>query len=285
MKRAITVGLIVVVLSGGSLLIWKVQQDGWTVHGQDPAEFISGRFDSGAVEDIEPFMPPVIELVNEQQTAAESRANSNSERESVMESNTEKPFPDETGFGPEAESASIVEPEVGELSESATVMSPDNGEGEILTREREGKHYDQDTLDALFHAEKKADSHALNVLRIGREMSLKSGEIIQGGCWNYVDTVYNRAGYTGGKRRVVFRGSEETGLYADREMIVSGDWLFYINHNYRETRHSAIFIDWIDYEKQRGLMLSYGGEGRGEPARYRVYDLSHVYKIVRPVKK
>ena len=258
MKRAITVGLIVVVLSGGSLLIWKVQQDGWTVHGQDPAEFISGRFDSGAVEDIEPFMPPVIELVNEKQIAAEARGNSDSERELVMESNTGKP-------------------------------SPDNGEGEILTREREGKrvgkNYDQSTLDALFHAEKKADSHALNVLRIGREMSLESREIIQGGCWNYVDTVYNRAGYTGEKRRVVFQGREETGQYADREIIVSGDWLFYINHNYRETRHSAIFIDWIDYEKQRGLMLSYGGEGRGEPARYRVYDLSHVYKIVRPVKK
>ncbi|MCW5202453.1 hypothetical protein VU12_05890 [Desulfobulbus sp. US4] len=254
MKRAITVGLIVVVLGGGSLLIWKVQQDGWTALGKDPVEFVSGRFDSGAVEKIEPFMPPVIELVNEQQLAADSRGDSDSERESVLESDTEKP-------------------------------SPDEGEG--VTREREekqvGKNYDQNTLDALLDAEKKADSHTLNVLRIGREMSLERREIIQGGCWNYVDTVYNRAGYTGEKRRVAFQGGEETGQYADREIILPGDWLFYINHNYRETRHSAIFIDWVDYEKQRGLMLSYGGEGRGEPARYRVYDLSHVYKIVRPL--
>ena len=274
MKRAITVGLIVVVLSGGLLLIWKVQQNGWTVHGQDPAAFISGRFDSsGAVEMVEPFMPPVIEFVHEQQSAAASKGNADSEGMSS---------PDERGSGPEAVSALTIKSEAGEFSESepANVMPTGRNEGK-----KGGSNYDQDTLDILLHAEKKAGHQALKVLRIGREMSLENREIIQGGCWNYVDTVYNRAGYTEGKRRVVFQGGEKTGQYADREMIAPGDWLFYINHNYREARHSAIFIDWIDDEKQRGLMLSYGGEGRGEPARYRIYDLSHVYNIVRPLEK
>ncbi|RWX50739.1 hypothetical protein VU01_10344 [Candidatus Electrothrix marina] len=225
MKQAITVGLIVAALGGGSLLIWKV-------HWQDPAEYILIDSDSAAVEKVQPFMPPVIELVNEQQPAAESGE-----------------YPD-----------------------------PDTGE-------RGGGSYEQNILDVIFHAEKKADLQALKVLQIGREMSLENRELVLGGCWNYVDTVYNRAGYTGEQRRVVFQRGEETGQYADQEMIRPGDWLFYISHDYREARHSAIFIDWINYEKHIGLMLSYGGEERGEPARYSAYNLSRVYNIVRPLKE
>ena len=257
MKRAITVGLIVIVLGGtGSLLVWKVQQDSWRAHEKESAEFVLSEFDSTAVIKVQPFIPPVIEFVDEQQGAIDSKGYPDPEIESVMGNDMEKPSLDETGL-------------VAEEREEESVA----------------QNYGQGTLDAVFHAEKKANSQALNVLQVGREISLENREIVQGGCWDYVDTVYSRAGYTREQRRVVFQGGEETGQYADREMILPGDWLFYINHNYRETRHSAIFIDWIDYEKQRGLMLSYGGEGRGEPARYRVYDLSHVYKIVRPVKE
>jgi hypothetical protein len=271
MKQAIRVGLIVLVLGGGSLLVWKVQHDGWTIQGQDPTEFILSGFDSVTVMKVKPFMPPVIELVDEQQSAAESGGYSDSDPESTMEIDMDKPSLDEINSG--------LVPEKG---------PPDEGE-ESDTRERReelvAQNYDQNTLDVIFHAEKKADSQALKILQIGRELSLESKEIVQGGCWDYVDTVYSRAGYTGDQRRGVFQGGEETERYADRDMILPGDWLFYINHNYRETRHSAIFVDWIDYEKHMGLMLSYGCEGRGEPARYRAYDLSHVYNIVRPVKK
>ncbi|MCI5211286.1 MAG: hypothetical protein D3910_21440, partial [Candidatus Electrothrix sp. ATG2] len=82
--------------------------------------------------------------------------------------------------------------------------------------------------------------------------------------------------------RIYQGGQKEEEQYADKKLIRPGDWLFYINHAYREIRHSALFIEWINYEKQTGLMLSYGGEGRGEAARYRAYDLSHVYTIIRP---
>ncbi|MCI5164674.1 MAG: hypothetical protein D3903_00955 [Candidatus Electrothrix sp. GM3_4] len=288
MKQAIRVGLIVVVLGGGSLLIWKTQQTGWTIQGQAPAEFILSGFNSAAVVKIQPFMPPVIELVDEQQSAVDLRGYPDPE----MEIDMENPSLDETGAGLTTEVGNLSEAAAKTIREEKTTadvkVSPEEGEGSVAEEkeeERVAESYDQSTLDALFQAEKKASSQALKVLQIGREMSLESREIVQGGCWDYVDTVYNRAGYTGEQRRVIFQGGEEMRQYADREMMLPGDWLFYINHNYREARHSAIFIDWIDYEKQIGLMLSYGGEGRGEPARYKAYELSHVYNIVRPVKK
>ncbi|MCI5120223.1 MAG: hypothetical protein D3908_03335 [Candidatus Electrothrix sp. AUS4] len=147
------------------------------------------------------------------------------------------------------------------------------------------KSYAPEILDAVLCAEKKADFPALKVLQVGREMSRESNELIQGGCWNYADTVYSRAGYSEQKRQVVFQGGQETGLYADREIIRPGDWLFYIHHDYREARHSAIFVDWLDYEKQIGLMLSYEGKERGGPVRYSAYDLSKVYNIIRPLEE
>jgi hypothetical protein len=273
MKRAITVGLIVIVLGGsGSFLIWKVQQESRRVHGKEPAEFIPSDYDPAAVVKVQPFMPPVIELVNEQQLNRQRssvdlrKLQKNPEHgiESIMEITMEKPSRKDarkdadSGLG--TESASTAD---------AGIKEP-------------AKKYDQEILDVLFHAEKKADASAQKVLQVGRKMSLEDGEIVQGGCWNYVDTVYNRAGCSGEQRQIVFQGGGDTEQYADKELIRPGDWLFYINHDYREARHSGIFIDWIDYEKQIGLMLSYGGAGSGEPARYKAYDLSHVYNIVRP---
>jgi hypothetical protein len=143
---------------------------------------------------------------------------------------------------------------------------------------------DGDIPAALLKAEKKADPRALKVLRAGRKMTLDNKEIIQGGCWNYADAVYARAGYPTGKRKAVFKGGKDKGPYADAALIQPGDWLYYINHSYRGIEHSAIFIAWTDYDKQQGLMLSYGGESRQEPARYSVYDLTNVYNITRPKK-
>ena len=45
--------------------------------------------------------------------------------------------------------------------------------------------------------------------------------------------------------------------------------------------HSGLFIGWIDRQKRLALILSYAGENRKVPARYKVYDISSVYHIVR----
>ena len=250
MKRAITIGLVV--LCGGLLLLWKGQQERRPVFSQGAD---TGRTANGptAVEKVQPVMTPMIELVDEERDAERTGRGENAEAEAFSQFLTEN---DSSKEG--------------------------SGIGENVPDE---KSYDPGILDAVLCAEKKADFPALKVLQIGREMSLERKEIVQGGCWNYVDTVYSRAGYSEQKRQVVFQGGQEAGLYADREIIRPGDWLFYIHHDYREARHSAIFVDWLDYEKQIGLMLSYGGKERGEPARYSAYDLSKVYNIIRPLEE
>ncbi|KAB2877512.1 DUF2914 domain-containing protein [bacterium] len=141
--------------------------------------------------------------------------------------------------------------------------------------------YQDDYYNGLItKAEKKASEDGRNVLETGRTMTLKNKEILPGSCWDYANAVYDRAGYSWGKREDVFK-SAKTGPYADVSKIKYGDWLYYVNHSYNNIEHSAIFIEWIDIENKLALMLSYGGESRREPARYIPYDLSSVYGITR----
>ncbi len=136
----------------------------------------------------------------------------------------------------------------------------------------------------LLQAEAKASKSGKKVLEVGRKMTLVNKEIVRGSCWDYADTVYQRAGFSRQyqQRQIIFKGSKRKGPYADIAQIKPGDFLYYINHSYGNIEHSAIFIDWEDKNKKMALMLSYGGENRKSPARYRVYDLSHVYHITRP---
>ena len=136
----------------------------------------------------------------------------------------------------------------------------------------------------LLQAEATASSSGKKVLKVGREMTLVDKEIVRGSCWDYADTVYTRAGFSRKLplRETVFKGSKRRGPYADTTQIKPGDFLYYINHSYGGIEHSAIFIDWEDKNRNLALMLSYGGENRRSPARYRVYDLSNVYQITRP---
>lgn len=128
-------------------------------------------------------------------------------------------------------------------------------------------------------AEMSSSQYAKAVLQQARQMALQQREIVVGGCWDYLNLVFNRAGAA---RQTVFNGSYAAGPYADSSEIQAGDWLYYINHSYHDIEHSGLFIGWVDQSKQQALILSYAGENRREPARYKVYDLSHVYQIIRP---
>ena len=134
----------------------------------------------------------------------------------------------------------------------------------------------------LQQGERQATPAGRKVLETGRRMTLAQKVIITGGCWGYANAVYNRAGYTTGKRKRVFSGRQGRAPFADTRLIQPGDWLYYSNHSYRGIEHSAIFVAWIDRGRKIALMLSYGGESRREPARYKAYDLSSVYRIERP---
>lgn len=139
----------------------------------------------------------------------------------------------------------------------------------------------EDLEAASKKAEKAATEYGRKVLETGRVMTLVNAEVIPGGCWDYANAVYDRAGFSSGKRETVYKAAK-AGPYADLSQVKGGDWLYYVNHSYGGIEHSAIFVDWIDVDQKIGLMLSYGGENRRQPARYLPYDLSSVYGITRP---
>lgn len=138
--------------------------------------------------------------------------------------------------------------------------------------------------DIILEAEQKATDQGRKILTTGWQMAIIDKEIIPGGCWDYANEIFNRAGYpnTGRKRKTIFKGAKK-GPYAAISLIQPGDFLYYINHSYGDIEHSAIFVDWIDYTNKEALMLSYGGENRRKPARYLSYDLSSVYRIIRAI--
>ena len=136
-------------------------------------------------------------------------------------------------------------------------------------------------INSLNEAESEADPKAGMILRTGREMTLDEKAVVIGGCWDYVDAVYTRAGFPRDQRKVVFNGTLKNGPYADKDELKPGDWVYHINHSYHGIDHSGIFIKWLDKTRAIGLLLSYRGEKSNQPARYRGYDLSNVYTITR----
>ena len=138
---------------------------------------------------------------------------------------------------------------------------------------------DSEYLPILGDAEQQSSMAAREVISTARTMALNERAIIQGGCWDYLNAVFKRAGVT---RNTVHKGVYRQGPYASSNKIEAGDWLYYINHGYKGIEHSGLFIGWVDESAKQALILSYAGENRREPARYKVYDLSNVYQIMRP---
>lgn len=132
----------------------------------------------------------------------------------------------------------------------------------------------------IHQAEQQTSGQTRAILQQAREMTLQRQEIIQGGCWDYLDTAWTRAGVPREARRVVYADKID-GQYAPSDRLQAGDWIYHVNYSYNNIGHSGMFIGWVDKSKNLGLTLSYAGENRLEPARYRVYDLSGVYQITR----
>jgi hypothetical protein len=132
----------------------------------------------------------------------------------------------------------------------------------------------------LARAEQRATPTAAKILALARIMTVNEHTIVRGACWDYMDAVWNRAGYPAERRRTVFK-SKMKGPYAAADSLEPGDWLYFINHSYGDIEHSALFVGWADRSRLQAYMLSYAGEQRAETARYKRYDLTGVYRIIR----
>lgn len=115
------------------------------------------------------------------------------------------------------------------------------------------------------------------ILKMGEVMALRDKEIIQGGCWDYIDTLYSRAGFSRGQRIYIFKAKKSKKTIAPFHLIKPGDWLYFLNHSYGKIEHSGIFVRWENREKNKALLLSYQGEFKKRPARYKVYDITNTY--------
>lgn len=140
--------------------------------------------------------------------------------------------------------------------------------------------FPNDFSSIIMQAENQSSGLVRHVLAQSRAMTLRK-EIVKGGCWDYLDTAWSRAGVSRDMRQTVYKSKKESGNYADINYLRAGDWIYHINHSYHDTEHSGMFIGWVDKSRHLGLTLSYAGEGRKESARYKIYDLSSVYNIMR----
>ena len=133
----------------------------------------------------------------------------------------------------------------------------------------------------LDQAEAAASPEGKRILVVGRAM-VNHRVIVIGSCWDFIFAVFNHASLGEKNQIIPFASSQSKGPYADLETLQAGDWLYYINHSFGDVEHSGIFIGFTDREQNEALILSYAGGDQALPGRYRVYDLSNVYHVIRP---
>lgn len=104
--------------------------------------------------------------------------------------------------------------------------------------------------------------------------------IIRGSCYDWINMVYNECGFKGKKRKTIFWGKEK-GPYANPQDLRPGDWIMFKNLTYGDIGHSGIFLDWLDYEKRSALVIGYVGERRSKPGRFKEYDITRLFGVVR----
>lgn len=134
-------------------------------------------------------------------------------------------------------------------------------------------------IPLVYRAEKNTSRAGKAVLREARNMALDQQKIIKGSCWNYLNAVFNKARVS---RKKLFEAKKDGGRYFNLNNLQAGDWIYHTNLSYHNIEHSGMFVGWVDKRRSKALMLSYKGQDKKEPARYKVYDISRTYNVMRP---
>lgn len=111
---------------------------------------------------------------------------------------------------------------------------------------------------------------------------IRDKTIIKGSCYDWINMVYTACGYKGKKRKNIFWG-RETGPYADPLLLQPGDWIMFKNLTFGDIGHSGIFLGWLDFKKRSALVIGYVGQNISMPGRFREYEISRLFGIVRGV--
>ncbi len=163
------------------------------------------------------------------------------------------------------------------VTQSCATLKKSKTEDTVSDLDSQGKIRDLEKI--LRSAEEKASPEGKTILSTGRTM-VEKNKIVRGSCWDYANAVYNNSGFKANQRITPLK-SKIKGPYADLSSIQPGDWLYFINYSFKEIDHSGIFVEWTDVEKKRAILLSYVGGRKKKPGSYKIYDLKHVYYIIR----
>lgn len=133
-----------------------------------------------------------------------------------------------------------------------------------------------DPMTMLRAAIPHASPGAQRVLEVMRTM-LDEGVVVRGSCNRWVEEVFRRAG---GRARTVYSAGRRA-PFTDTALLRPGDWVQFINHSFGGVTHSAVFVGWTDASARIGMTASHPGQNRAVPGRFRDYDLSNIYRVVR----
>jgi hypothetical protein len=136
-----------------------------------------------------------------------------------------------------------------------------------------------DTLDESIVRNCKEGGGSDAVIASSRDF-INNGKTVTGSCWDYLNAVYNAAGFPEAKRIKIFNGKTE-GPYCDPSLVKSGDWVMFNNLGYQGVGHSGLFIQWIDYESRTALIVDHPGLNKTSSGRYRIYDITELFGVVR----
>ena len=124
-----------------------------------------------------------------------------------------------------------------------------------------------------------SDTAGGRVLKAAVEM-VDQEVVVLGSCFGYINQVYEKAQFPAENRLQVYM-APETGPYVDPALIKPGDWIMYRNLPYGEIGHSAIFVEWIDFNRRSALTIEYVGTNRNIPGRFREADITKTFGVVR----
>ncbi|MDG1427316.1 MAG: hypothetical protein P8H56_05215 [Crocinitomicaceae bacterium] len=130
--------------------------------------------------------------------------------------------------------------------------------------------------------ERELSPEGLEIVRTGYEMTVTTKQLIKGSCWDFINTVYNNAGFSSSSRETIFKGKKGSDQI-DVSLLQPGDWIYHINYSFQNVEHSAIFICWKDYDKKLAITLSHVGQNKSRAGQFGVYDLRSVYNVMRPL--
>ena len=127
-----------------------------------------------------------------------------------------------------------------------------------------------------------ASGPARQILETAEQM-LDDYVVVRGSCYDYIATIFDRAGFEDRRaREVIFQGPRG-GPYADLDLVSPGDWLYIVA--YPEARpvgtHSVLFVRWDDREVGQALVVSYVGGRADRSADLITRDVSRIYAIQR----